>query len=645
MPETFSLETLDAAINEAHVPTLQMVICHLTGETSILRHEWRPRVSSHVAPESQLAPEDQQYVRSVARDALKRHFEAGSPELPQLDMQTLDKMIRYLVGDAAPDAYLPFLEEELGVADLRTPQWHSPELRRGAAGLSAVIIGAGMSGLLAAIRFKQAGIAFTIIEKNPEIGGTWYENTYPGCRVDSDNQLYSYSFEPNANWPQHFSTQEILLDYFRKVVEKYDLRDHIRLGCKVEDATFDEAEGKWKVRYADADGGGLCELTANILVSAVGQLNVPRIPDLPGLPSFAGPVFHSATWRHDVDLRGKRVAVVGTGASAFQFVPEIAPQVAQLDVFQRNPPWLLPTPHYHEPVSSGQRWLLANVPFYQNWYRFWLYWRTVDGMHHAVKRDPAFDGGGRAISAQNAEFRAVLEGWINRQISDHAKLGDHVVPKYPVGGKRALRDAGSWIKALERDNVALVTEGIREIRPEGIVTADGETHPADVLIFGTGFRASEFLSTFRITGRDGVDLHRFWNGNARAYLGTMVPRFPNMFILYGPNTNLVINGSIILFAECSVGYMLQSLKTMIEHGQRTVEVRRDVFDDFNERIDAANAEMAWGVEGVSSWYKNDLGRVSQNWPFPTVDYWEATRRADPADFGFDDPVERRTLAG
>ncbi|WP_380871633.1 monooxygenase [Sphingomonas sp. DBB INV C78] len=643
MSDAFSIEMLDTAVAGAHVPTLQMVICHLTGDTSILRHDWRPRVSSHVSPESQLDPEDQQYVRSAARDALMKYFEAEATSLPELKMDMLDKMIRYLIGDGAPQAYLPFLEEELGVADLRAPDWSTADLKQGAAGLSAIIVGAGMSGLLAAIRLKQAGIAFTILEKNPEVGGTWYENTYPGCRVDSDNQLYSYSFEPNAHWPQHFSTQEILLEYFKGVVEKYDLRPHIRFGCKVEEANFDDDEETWTISFTD-DEGSVEALTANIFVSAVGQLNVPRYPDIPGLADFAGPSFHSANWRHDVDLQGKRVAVVGTGASAFQFVPEIAPEAAHLDVYQRTPPWLLPTPHYHDPVSSGQRWLLANVPFYQNWYRFWLYWRTVDGMHHAVKRDPAFDGGGRAISAANAEFRAVLEGWITRQVSDTAKIGDHVVPRYPVGGKRALRDSGKWIKALERDNVELVTEPIAAVRPDGLEMTDGELRPADVLIFGTGFRASEFLSTYTIKGRNGVDLHQSWDGNARAYLGTMVPGFPNMFILYGPNTNLVINGSIILFAECSVGYMLQCLKTMIEHGERAIEVRQDVFDSYNARVDAANAQMAWGTEGVSNWYKNALGRVSQNWPFPTVDYWQATRRADPSDFGLDAASSQQALA-
>lgn len=633
MPEAFSTEVLEAALSEAHIPTLMMVLIHLNGDTSILKPEWRPRVSSHVAPESQLPAEDQAFIRAAARDALLPYFRDGA-SLPKLDMATLDRMIRYLIGDAAPQDYLPFLEEELGVADMRQPDWSAPRLQAAASEMMAVIVGAGMSGLLAAIRMQQAGIAFTIIEKNTEVGGTWYENTYPGCRVDSDNQLYSYSFEPNPHWPLHFSTQEILLDYFRQVTEKYDLRRHIKFNAKVEEARFDEAEGRWVVHYVDEAGNGH-EIRANVFVSAVGQLNVPRYPDVPGIESFAGPAFHSARWRHDVDLSGKRIAVIGTGASAFQFVPEIAPLASELAVFQRNPPWLLPTPNYHDPVSAGQRWLLEHVPFYQNWYRFWLYWRTVDGMHHAVKADPSYDGGGRAISAANEEFRSVLEGWITRQISGSTMLADQVVPKYPVGGKRALRDAGKWIAALDRDNVDLVTTGITEIRPDGIVTADGEFHPADVLIYGTGFRASDFLSTYRVIGRDGADLHKTWSGNARAYLGTMIPRFPNMFILYGPNTNLVINGSIILFAECSVGYMVDCLKTMIESGQKTIEVRQDVFDEFNEEIDRANAQMAWGMEGVSSWYKNDLGRVSQNWPFPTVDYWAATRKANPADFGLD----------
>jgi 4-hydroxyacetophenone monooxygenase len=609
-----------------------MSLVHLTGDVSILTAERRPRGGTLLVPETPLPENVQREVRRLAVDELEKYFRRGAPPLPTLRREQLDVMIRYLIGDDAPEGYLPFLEEELGVADMRRPDWSTPVQKRAAAGLSAVIIGAGMSGLLAAIRLSQAGIAFTILEMNPEVGGTWYDNTYPGCRVDSDNQLYSYSFEPNPQWPQHFSTQSELLKYFQRITQKYGLRQHIRFNSKVEEARFDEAAGCWRVRFRDALGA-VQEIAANVLFSATGQLNVPRYPDITGLLTFAGPAFHSARWRHDVDLKDKRVAVIGTGASAFQFVPEIAPHVRHLEVFQRNPPWLMPTPHYQDDVSSGQQWLLEFVPFYANWYRFWLYWRTVDGMYAAMKRDPAYRGG-KSINALNEQAMDLIGRWIQAQAGDDPKLAGNVIPRFPVGGKRGLRDNGAWIKALRRPNVSLITAGIAEIKPQGVLTRDGELHEADVLIYGTGFRASEFLSTYRVIGRGVVDLHSKWAGEARAYLGALVPEFPNMFMLYGPNTNLVVNGSIVLFAECSVRYALGCLQLMADKGAATVEVRPDVFERYNEGVDRENAQMAWGVPQVSSWYKSASGRVSQNWPYPTVTYWEATRQPNADDLQF-----------
>jgi 4-hydroxyacetophenone monooxygenase len=272
------------------------------------------------------------------------------------------------------------------------------------------------------------------------------------------------------------------------------------------------------------------------------------------------------------------------------------------------------------------------VPFYGKWYRFWLFWRLTDGLTAAVTSDPDWTGGPQAVSAANAELRAMLEWALRAQAPDDPDLQEKIVPKYPVGGKRGLVDNGVWVKALKRDNVDLVTTPIEKVTAGGVVTRDGVEHPADVMIFGTGFHASRFLWPMKIVGRGGVDLHEAWDGDARAYLGMTTPSFPNLFMIYGPNTNIVVNGSIIFFSECSVRYVLGCLKLMIETDATTIEVRRDVHDDFNARVDAANALMAWGAPQVTSWYKNEKGRVSQNWPFPLVDYWTATVAPNPADF-------------
>ncbi len=622
--------TIDEALAQAHLPALLMSLVHLTGDAGILTPERRPVYDMVADPAlggfSEAIRSD---IRDRARTAIEAHL-AGAPLPPPPSAETVQRMMDWLAGMDIPPHYAPFLTDELQLTgfDTKAPDWSPPNLRAAAKSMKAIVIGAGMSGLLTGIRLEQAGIDFTILEKNADAGGTWFENTYPGCRVDNPNHMYSYSFEPNHDFPQYYSTQPVLLDYFKRIAAKYDLRKHIRFHTEVETAVFDEQRAVWRVTVK---GSGEI-LEAPVLITAVGQLNRPRFPDIEGIETFQGPAFHSARWRSDVNLSEKRVAVIGTGASAFQFVPRIAPDVAHLDVFQRTPPWTLPGPNYHLDVPEGKKWLLQHVPFYGKWYRFWLFWRLTDGLYESVKADPDWQGGAEAIGAANAELRMMLVEAIRAQIPGDADLFEKVVPKYPVGGKRSVVDNGVWLKALKRENVDLITTPIERITADGVVTKDGALHQADVLIYGTGFQASRFLWPMKIVGRGGVDLDAAWKGDARAYLGITTPGFPNLFMIYGPNTNIVVNGSIIFFSECAVRYILGALKLMAERGAASLEVRRDVHDAFNEKVDAANAKMAWGTPGVTSWYKNAVGRVSQNWPFPLVEYWNATVAPDPADF-------------
>ena len=368
------------------------------------------------------------------------------------------------------------------------------------------------------------------------------------------------------------------------------------------------------------------------LITAVGQLNRPRFPDIKGRDRFKGVAFHSAQWRHDIDLTGKRVAVIGTGASAFQFVPEIVGKVAHLTVFQRTPPWAFPAAHYHEQVPEGMKWLLEHVPAYDKWYRFYLFWMATDGFLDAVRADEGWNGPTTAVGAANHEFREMIAAAMAAQVTKRPDMLDKVVPTYPLGGKRALIDNGSWLKALQREHVDLVTNPITEITETGVVTEDGWHREVDVIIYGTGFHASKFLSPMKIVGRGGVELHDKWAGDPRAYLGMTTPGFPNLFMIYGPNTNIVVNGSIIFFSECSVRYILGCLKLLAETGASAIECRQEAHDVFNAQVDEGNRRMAWGSPNVNSWYKNAAGRVTQNWPFALVDYWRATVAPDPSDF-------------
>jgi 4-hydroxyacetophenone monooxygenase len=629
---------LRAALADAEVPPLLPALAYLTGDLTLLREDLRVDPLLVGMPQGGLTDEQQAAARDLAFEVLVAHRDAGCPAAPAPSDDDLLRILEHTVGGGDMVEYLPLLEEELAYRgeDRRAPTWHVADIAPGVAP-SVVIIGAGMSGLLAAHRLQQAGVGFVIVDKNDEVGGTWWENSYPGCRVDNPNHNYSYSFAQRHDWPFHYSTQGVLRDYFRDCADVFGLRPHIRLGTEVEALTWSDDDAVWTVECRSADGAR-STLRADIVVSAVGQLNRPSFPDIAGRDTFAGPSFHSARWEHGVELTGKRVAVIGTGASALQFVPEIAPVAGELTVFQRTPPWLAPTPDYHDEVAPGLRWLYAHVPTYSELNRFAIFWRMGDGALDAVRVDESWHSDGGSVSELNEMTRQLLTEYLRAEFADRPDLLEHVVPDYPVGAKRGLRDNGVWAATLKRDDVHLVTDPIVRITERGVVTADTEgderEHEIDVLIYGTGFQASKFLTPMRVTGAGGVDLHEQWHGDARAHLGVTVAGFPNLFLLYGPNTNIVINGSIVYFSECGVRLAVELVGEMLRRGARAVDVRREVFDDYNARIDEGNRSMAWGRSTVNSWYKNEHGHVAQNWPFTLLEYWQRTRRPDPDEYDF-----------
>jgi 4-hydroxyacetophenone monooxygenase len=612
------------------VPPLLAAVTHLTGDLSLLRDDLRPDPSNVLEPDGGLSPDQVAEARALAVDALARYRDAGSEPAPSPDPGSLRTMIDYLVGGEDVDSYLELLEEELALegADHRAPGWTKDSVAPDTP-FTVAVIGAGMSGIVAAHRLRQAGVPVTVFEKNEDVGGTWFENVYPGCRVDVPNHLYSYSFAQTGEWPQFFSTQDVLLDYFRSCVEQFDLRPMIRFGTEVLGMELDEQRQVWRIRTRH--DGVEDEAEFNAVISAVGQLNRPNFPDIPGRDRFAGEWFHSARWDWDIDLAGKRVGVIGTGASAAQFIPAVAEQAGELLVFQRTPPWLVPSPDYHDELPEGLRWVMRHVPDYARWDRLWLFWRTHEGLLPTAKVDPEWEQQNLSVSMPNELVRQLLAGYLRMEFPDD-DLYEKVLPSYPPIAKRVVRDNGIWARTLRRDDVEVITTGIDEITEQGIRTADGVEHEVDVLIYGTGFEASKFLTPMQVRGVGGADLHEQWDGDARAYLGLTVPHFPNLFLMYGPNTNIVINGSIIYFSECETHYILESIRMLLENGHRSMDCRPDVHDAYNEKIDAGNRAMAWGAAEVNSWYKNDKGRVAQNWPFSLLEYWQQTRLPDPSDY-------------
>lgn len=628
-PITDDDATIRAALDDVDVAPLLVAVAHLTGEHDLLVEHLRPDQGRLLEPDAGIAPEQAAEGRDLVAGALARWRDRGCPPPPPLDLAGRRRLIEYLVGTGA-EAHLPLLTEELALdGDERGPRWRKDELAPDR-DFRVAIIGAGMSGIAVAHRLAQAGVPFTIFEKNPEAGGTWYENTYPGCRVDVPNHVYSYSFAQTCDWPQFFSTQDVLLDYFRACLDRFGLREHVRFGTEVAGADWDEAAGAWHLSLRTADGeeeSGAYQA----VVSAVGQLNRPSWPDLEGMDRFAGPYFHSARWDHSIDLAGRRVAVIGTGASVAQFVPVIAEEVAELVVFQRTAPWLLPSPSYQDDVPAGLRWLMAHVPAYSRWDRLWLFWRTQEGLLPMAVVDPDWPDPERSVSPANELIRQLLDGYLGLEFPE-PELRAKVTPDYPPIAKRIVRDNGIWSRTLHRDNVDLVTTGIAEVTEHGVRTVDGVEHEVDVIIYGTGFTASDFLVPMAVHGVDGVDLHERWGGEARAYLGLTIPDFPNLFLMYGPNTNIVINGSIIYFSECEANYIVESVRLLLETGRAAMDCRPEVHDEFGAAVDEANANMAWGTSKVSSWYKNKSGRVAQNWPWPLLEYWQRTRAPDPEDY-------------
>jgi cation diffusion facilitator CzcD-associated flavoprotein CzcO len=473
-----------------------------------------------------------------------------------------------------------------------------------------IIVGAGFGGIGMAAALHRAGIDdYLIVDGGDEVGGTWRDNTYPGAACDVPANLYSFSFSPGRP-SRRFPGQPETLGYLQEVSADRGIGRHIRFGARVASAAFDESLARWNVML---EGGAT--LQAKVLVCAVGQLNRPALPGIPGRDDFTGPSWHSARWNHEVDLDGKRVAVIGTGASAIQFVPEVARSAAHVDVYQRTPPYVLPKPD--RPYRNAEQVLFDRFPVV----------RKVDRLRTFLYGELLTSGfvlSPKLLAAPMRMWRRQLD----EQIPD-PKLREKCVPGYVMGCKRVLF-SNDWYPALARPNVDLVTEPIQRIAPDGVVTADGALRPADVIIYGTGFQTLDFLAPISVTGTGGRELAQSWHDGAEAYLGISVAGFPNFFMLYGPNTNLGGN-SIIYMLEGQIGYVLGAIKTLGEDGLEWLDVRPDVQDAFNKWVKAASHTSVW-ESGCRSWYTTASGRNTNNWPDYTFLYRYRVRRFDLAKY-------------
>lgn len=620
-------ERLAAALAEANVPTLLLVLAQLTGDTKWLDEPYRPCRGPVLDDNDSgsLPVEIQEEVRAAALEAILAS-EAGELTERSFTPGEIARLLGHALVDDVPEEYGPLLAEELGAVsrDVVIP---APL----PTGFRVLIIGAGISGIGLAIKLKAAGVPFSIIEKNPDIGGTWLENVYPGCGVDTPSHLYSFSFAPNTEWSRYFAKQPEVHEYLNRLVDEHGLRSHIDFGREVVKAEYDEINASWTVVTTNADGDEATE-QAPVLVSAVGMVNRPSIPNIPGSEDFAGPVMHTADWRQDVDYAGKRVAVIGTGASAMQLVPSIAGTAASVLVFQRSKQWAVPHPNYGRNVPEGVRYLMRRVPAYTRWYRLRAFWNFSDRLHESLQIDPEWTNSNLSINVQNERHRVFLTKYIKDQLGDREDLHEACIPDYPPYGKRPLLDNG-WYQTIRRNDVELITDGVRKITPKGVLTDSGDEFIADIVVWATGFKALQFLWPMDIYGASGKTLAEQWGyHDARAYLGVTVPDFPNLFILNGPNTNAGHGGSAILACEFQVRYVMDAIARLAAGEVTSLEVREDVFWAYNNELDAALSQCIWSHPGMTTWYRNEAGRVVVSSPWTYLDYWNRMRELDPADY-------------
>ena len=474
------------------------------------------------------------------------------------------------------------------------------------------IVGSGFAGLGLAIRLKQDGIHdFVVLERGDDVGGTWRDNTYPGAACDVPSLLYSFSFAQNPEWSRSFSPQPEIQDYLRDCADRFDVKPHIRLGHRVTEARWDDSAERWRI--ATSQG----EFTAQFLMGGMGGLSEPSVPDIPGLARFQGTMFHSARWNHDYDLRGKRVAVIGTGASAIQFAPEIQPLVEHMDVYQRTPAWIVP--RWDRGLTRLEHAVFRRFPAVQRLYRAAIYWGrefyAIPFMHH------------RPTLPSVPEIAARRH--LRHQVKD-PELRAKLTPDYAAGCKRILI-SNDWYPALAQPNVDLVTSGIAEITETGIVDRDGVERPVDAIVFGTGFHVTDFPHGRYVFGADGRSLADHWAESTQAYLGMAAVGFPNFFFLTGPNTGLG-HTSMVVMMECQFDYLLDMLRTVEERGVTAVEVRPDVVAAFNVALQERMPRTVWSSGGCASWYLDAHGRNTTLWPDFTWKYRLRTRRFAAADY-------------
>ena len=620
---------LKDGIANANIPALLMVLYQMTGEATWLQEPFAPGRSPGLDDNDsgQLPDEVQTQIRTAAEEAIEAWL-AGKPlAIERPTNLRLAEMLSVAMTEHVPEEYGDIVAAGMGY-DLEPTADTAI-----AADKTAIVIGGGVSGICAGIELGKLGIDYTLFEKNEDFGGTWFENRYPGCGVDTPSLTYTFSCRPN-DWSMYFPLRDEIEGYLLDTAREFGLYDKARFRTHVEEARWNTATDQWDVTITTPDGKRETH-SADYLFSAVGILNIPKYPQIDGLDEFAGEVYHTSRWPAEADLSGKRVAVIGNGASGMQVAPAIADEVSRMTIFARSKQWAAPFPQFRKKVPEGVRYLMQVVPLYRAWLEQRLSWTFNDRVHGTLFRDPEWEHPERAVNEINDAHRRVFTRYVEEQLQDRPELIERVLPEYPPFAKRMLLDNG-WFRTIKKPHVDLIPEHLAKVEGNTLFTSSGETVEADVIILATGFQTTNVLGSYDIVGREGQLLRDHWGeDNASAYLGTLVPGFPNFFILLGPNVGSGHGGSMIRNIENQMHFAGQVVQCAEAQDASTVEVKETAYTDYSRRIDDAHDRLVWTHPGTENWYRNSQGRVVAITPWRNDAFWRMTRSPDEADLQFD----------
>lgn len=613
----------------ANLNALRLALYYQTGDESLARMRVLERPVQGGALVAYVL--DRAHRDELTEKAVAYVMSGAPPKVPPTREQVI-AMMPLFTGHAPRRGDAEYGYEDMGFETFpRNAEWSGARPTARLQDFSVTIVGAGFSGIAAAVQLDRLGIRYQIVERQADIGGTWQLNDYPEARVDISSFLYQFKFEKNYPWKSYFATRAELKEYFDYIVDKYGIRSKIRLGTAVTRAAWNDASKHWELELLGPKGDRQT-LRSNVVISCSGLFSTPNLPDIPGIESFEGAMFHTTAWDHSYDYAGKRIVMIGTGSTGCQLMPRLAQTAAKVTVIQRTANWIMPVNGYHERVSADTRWLLDNFPGYSNWF---LYSHCVGSLQKQEMEtlDPDWIARGGKINERNHKLAVALTEFIRSKVGNREDLLRKLIPTHPPLARRLVID-NAWYDALVRDNVELVASGVERITANSVIAQDGSEHPCDLLVLSAGFKVSKYLWPVNYRGRHGLTIEDAWSKDgARAYLTMTLPEFPNFFMLYGPNAG-VRGGSFHSWIEIFMRYVGELLVKMLEDGKSEIEVRREAFADYNARMDEEMKSLIWHSEGHGGYFVNEHGRVGTQMPWKADRFYELVRRSDPQNFLF-----------